>query len=83
MSRCLCEFCISATVQFMEAERTDHGSVQSYDPDKQQRAGAAAFTVVCEEVGDLIIARLPVRDLVRTLSSVCKALREHAATTLS
>ncbi|CAK9198963.1 unnamed protein product [Sphagnum troendelagicum] len=58
----------------MEAERTDHGSVQSYDPDVQQRAAAAAFTVVCEEVGDLIIARLPVRDLVRTIS-VCKALR--------
>jgi hypothetical protein len=68
------EFCISATVQFLEAERTDHGSIQSYDPDKQQRAATAAFTVVCEEVGDLIIAKLPVRDLVRTLS-VCKALR--------
>jgi hypothetical protein len=68
------EFCISATLQFMEAKRTDHGSVQSYDPDKQQRVAAPAFTVVCEEVGDLIIARLPVRDLVRTLS-VCKALR--------
>jgi hypothetical protein len=75
MSRYISEFTnISATVQFMEAERTDHGSVQSYDPDEQQRVATAAFTVVCEEVGDLIIARLPVRDLVRTLR-VCKALR--------
>jgi hypothetical protein len=65
---------MSATVQFMEAERTDHGSVQSCDPDVQPRAAAPAFTVVCEEVGDLIIARLSVRDLVRTFS-VCKALR--------
>jgi len=68
------EFCISATVQVMEAEPTDHGSVQSYDPDALQRAAAAAFTVVCEEVGDLIIARLRVRDLIRTIS-VCKALK--------
>jgi hypothetical protein len=35
MSRCMSEFCISAAVQFMEAERIDHGSVQSYDPDVQ------------------------------------------------
>jgi hypothetical protein len=68
------EFCISAAVQFMEAERIDHGSVQSYDPDVQQRVTAAAFTVVCEEVGDLIFAKLPVRDLIKTIS-VCKALR--------
>ncbi len=74
MSRCMSEFCISATVQVMEAEQTDHGSVQSYDPDAQRHTAAAAFTVVCEEVGDLIIARLPVRDLIWTLS-VCKALR--------
>ncbi len=74
MSRCMSEFCINATMQFMEADRTDHGSVQSYDPDKQQCVAAASFTVVCEEVGDLIITRLPMRDFVRTLS-VCKALR--------
>ncbi len=74
MSRCMSEFCVSATMQFMEAQRTDHGSVQSSDPHKQQRAAAAAFTVVCEQVGDLIISRLPVRELVRFLS-VCKALR--------
>jgi hypothetical protein len=60
-------------VQFMEVEGTDHESVKSDDPDVQQRA-APAFTVVCEEVGDLIMARLPVRDLVRT-RSVCKYLR--------
>ncbi|CAM6011752.1 unnamed protein product [Sphagnum balticum] len=60
-------------VQFMEVEGTDHESVESDDPDVQQRA-AAAFTVVCEELGDLIMARLPVRDLVRT-RSVCKYLR--------
>jgi hypothetical protein len=74
MSTCISEFCISATVQFLEVKRIDHGSVQSYDPDVQQRVAATAFTVVCEEVSDLIIARLPVRDLVRT-KSVCKALR--------
>jgi hypothetical protein len=32
MSICMSKFCISAIVQFMEAERIDHGSVQSYDP---------------------------------------------------
>jgi hypothetical protein len=74
MSRCMSEFCISATMQFMEAERTNHGSVQSYDPDQQQRAATTVFTIVCEEISDLIITRLPVWDLVRTLS-VCKALR--------
>ncbi len=61
------------TVQFMEVEGTDHESVESDDPDVQQRA-ARPFTVVCEELGDLIMARLPVRDLVRT-RSVCKYLR--------
>jgi hypothetical protein len=58
----------------MEPEWTNHGSVQSYDPDVPQRVVAAAFTVVCEEVGDLIIVRLLVRDIIRT-TSVCKALR--------
>jgi hypothetical protein len=43
-------------------------------PDLQQRAAPAFDTVVCEELGDLIMARLPVRDLVRT-RSVCKYLR--------
>jgi hypothetical protein len=60
-------------VQFMEVEGTDHESVESDDPDVQQRA-AQAFNVVCEELGDLIMARLPVRDLLRT-RSVCKYLR--------
>jgi hypothetical protein len=57
----------------MEVEGTEHESVESDDRDVQQRA-APAFTVVCEELGDLIMARLPVRDLVRT-RSVCKYLR--------
>ncbi|CAK9861776.1 unnamed protein product [Sphagnum jensenii] len=60
-------------VQFMEVEGADHESVESDDPDVQQRA-AQAFNVVCEELGDLIMARLPVRDLLRT-RSVCKYLR--------
>jgi hypothetical protein len=60
-------------VQFMEVEGTNHESVESDDPDVQQHA-ALAFTMVCEELGDLIMARLPVRDLVRT-RSVYKYLR--------
>ncbi len=70
MSRRMSKFCISATVQFMEVEGTEHERVESDDPDVQQRV-APAFTVVCEELGDLIMARLPVQDLVRT-RSVCK-----------
>ncbi len=61
-------------VQFMEVEGSGHESVESDDPNVQQRAAPAAFKVVCEELGDLIMARLPVRDHVRT-RSVCKYLR--------
>ncbi len=60
-------------VQFMEVEGTENESVESDDPNVQQSA-APAFAVVCEELGDLIMARLPVRDVVRT-RSVCKYLR--------
>jgi hypothetical protein len=75
---------IDDLVHFMEVEGTDHESDESDDPDVQQCA-ALAFTVVCEELGDLIIARLPVRDLSRT-RSVCKYLRactlQHNSSTL-
>jgi hypothetical protein len=61
----------------MEVEGTDHETVESDDPDDVQQRAAPTFTVVCEELGDLIMARLPVRDLVRT-RSVCKYLRARS-----
>jgi hypothetical protein len=62
-------------VQFLEVEGTDHDheSVESVDPEVQERV-APVFTMVCAELGDLIMARLAVRDLVKT-RSVCKYLR--------